>query len=143
MKLAAGLCLLSLARKGLQNRQNARFLELGALLAASNLVVATTTSLPFFFVGLLGLEIAFNILSARLQARISDMAPYFAGQWLVATMLFGAAAGPALHGAAIRGDADMAFVILAMLSAVIPTALVAVRKTPLAVAPATPAGLRE
>jgi len=71
-----------LARKGLQNRQNPRFIELGALLAVSNLVVATTTSLPTFFLGLLGLEIGFNFLSARLQARVSDIAPYFAANGL-------------------------------------------------------------
>jgi len=81
--------------EGLQNRQHPRFAELGALLAVSNLVIATTTSLPAFFLGLLALEIAFNLLSARLQARVSDMAPTFAGQWLVATMLLGAAVGGA------------------------------------------------
>ena len=131
MKIAAGLCLLMLARKGLQNRQNPRFIELGALLAVSNLVVATTTSLPTFFLGLLGLEIGFNFLSARLQARVSDIAPYFAGQWLVAIMLLGAASGPALHGVAIRLGADPAFIIFAMLSALVPIALIgAQRKAP-------------
>ena len=131
MKIAAGLCLLMLARKGLQNRQNPRFIELGALLAVSNLVVATTTSLPTFFLGLLGLEIGFNLLSARLQARVSDISPYFAGQWLVAIMLLGAASGPALHGVAIRLGADPAFIIFAMLSALVPIALIgAQRKAP-------------
>ena len=43
--------------------------ELGVLLAVSNLVIATTTSLPAFFLGLLALEIAFNLLSARLPGQ--------------------------------------------------------------------------
>jgi len=125
MKITAGLCLLMLARKGLQNRENPRFVELGILLAASNWIVATSSGLPAFFAGLLGLEIAFNLLSARLQARVADIAPFFGGQWLVATMLLGAASGPALHGLAIRLDADGAFTVFAMLSAMIPAALIA------------------
>jgi hypothetical protein len=128
MKVIAGLCLLSLAKKGLLNRQHPRFAELGVLLAVSNLVIATTTSLPAFFLGLLALEIAFNLLSARLQARVSDMAPTFAGQWLVATMLLGAAVGPAVHGAALAMDADAAFTLLAMASALLPIGLLAARK---------------
>jgi hypothetical protein len=127
MKIAAGACLLLLARKGLQNRQNPRFVELGALLAISNFVVATTTDPLVFFLGLLGLEIGFNLLSARLQARVSDIAPYFGGQWLVATMLLGAASGPALHGFAIRVESDAAFVAFAMLSALVPAALLIAR----------------
>ena len=127
MKVIAGLSLLSLARKGLQNRQHPRFAELGVLLAVSNLVIATTTSLPAFFLGLLALEIAFNLLSARLQARVSDMAPTFAGQWLVATMLLGAAVGPAVHGTALAMDADAAFMLFAMASALLPVGLLAAR----------------
>ena len=127
MKVVAGLVLLSLATKGLQNRQHPRFAELGVLLAVSNLVIATTTSLPAFFLGLLALEIAFNLLSARLQARVSDMAPTFAGQWLVATMLLGAAVGPAVHGAALAMDADAAFMLFAMASALLPIGLLAAR----------------
>ena len=125
MKIVAGVCLLMLARKGLQNRQNPRFVEIGLMLAASNFVVATTGNLSAFFAGLLCLEISFNLLSARLQARVSDVAPIFAGQWLVATMLLGAATGPALHGLAIRSDAAGAFMIFAMVSALIPAALIA------------------
>jgi hypothetical protein len=127
MKVAAGVCLLMLARKGLQNRQNPRFAELGAVLAISNFVVATTTDPIVFFLGLLGLEIGFNLLSARLQARVSDIAPYFGGQWLVATMLLGAASGPALHGLAIGVGSDAAFVAFAMLSALVPAALILAR----------------
>lgn len=127
MKVVAGLALLSLARKGLQNRQHPRFVELGALLAVSNLVIATTTSLPGFFLGLLALEIAFNLLSARLQAKVSDMAPTFAGQWLVATMLLGAAVGPAVHGAALAMNVDAAFMFFAMASALLPMSLLAAR----------------
>jgi hypothetical protein len=138
MKIAAGLCLLMLARKGLQNRQNPRFIELGALLAVSNLMVATTTSLPTFFLGLLGLEIGFNVLSARLQARVSDMAPYFAGQWLVAIMLLGAASGPALHGVAIKVGADPAFIAFAMLSALVPIALIGAQRKRFGAPPSTP-----
>jgi hypothetical protein len=125
MKITAGVCLLMLARKGLQNRENPRFLELGLLLAISNFIVATSTGLVLFFVGLLGLEIGFNLLSARLQAKVADIAPYFGGQWLVATMLLGAASGPALHGLAIRFDAANAFMVFAMASAMIPAALIA------------------
>jgi len=138
MKIAAGLCLLMLARKGLQNRQNPRFIELGALLAVSSLVVATTTSLPTFFLGLLGLEIGFNFLSARLQARVSDIAPYFAGQWLVAIMLLGAASGPALHGVAIRVGADPAFIAFSMLSALVPIALIGAQRKAFGAPPSTP-----
>ena len=127
MKIAAGVCLLMLARRGLQNRQNPRFVELGALLAISNFVVATTTDPLVFFAGLLGLEIGFNLLSARLQAKVSDIAPYFGGQWLVATMLLGAASGPALHGMAIRVEGGTAFVAFAMLSALVPAALLMAR----------------
>jgi hypothetical protein len=129
MKVAAGLVLLLLARKGLQNKQHPRFVELGVLLAASNFLIATTTSLQAFFLGLLALEIAFNLLSARLQAKVSDMAPTFAGQWLVATMLLGAATGPAVHGAALALDADSAFMFFAMASALLPMSLLVVRST--------------
>jgi hypothetical protein len=120
MKVVAGLCLLVIARRGLQNRQNPRFMEIGVALAISDLVIATTSEPVVFFVALLSLEVCFNILSARLQAKVSDVAPYFAGQWLVATMLFGAAAGPGVHGLAIRVDFGGSFVAFAVLSAVIP-----------------------
>jgi hypothetical protein len=123
MKVGAGLCLLLLARSGLQNRQNPRFIELGMLLAGGNFVVATTTSLPLFFAGLLGLELGFNLLSARLQAMAADISPAFAGKWLVATILLGAAAGPALHGLALRLDANAAFIVFAMVSALVPVIL--------------------
>jgi hypothetical protein len=123
MKVGAGLCLLLLARSGLQNRQNPRFIELGILLAGGNFIVATTTSLPLFFAGLLGLELGFNLLSARLQAMAADIAPSFAGKWLVATILLGAAAGPALHGLALRLDANAAFIVFAMVSALVPVIL--------------------
>jgi hypothetical protein len=56
------------------------------------------------------------------------MAPTFAGQWLVATMLLGAAVGPAVHGAALAMDADAAFMLLAMVSALLPIGLLAARK---------------
>lgn len=90
-------------------------------------MIATTTTLPAFFLGLLALEIAFNLLSARLQAKVSDMAPTFAGQWLVATMLLGAAVGPAGQGAALAMDADAAFLLFAMVSALLPIGLLAAR----------------
>ena len=124
MKVGAGLCLLLLARGGLQNRQNPRLVEFGILLAGGNFVVATTTSLPLFFAGLLGLELGFNLLSARLQAMAADIAPSFAGKWLVATiLLLGAAAGPALHGLALRLDANTVFIAFAMVSALVPVIL--------------------
>lgn len=120
MKIGAGLALLLIARLGLQQHQRQRFLELGALLAVSILVISMTRNPLVFFLGLFGLEIALNLLSARLQAAVALAAPRFAGRWLTGTVLLGAAVGPPLHGAALSFGTQAYFLAFAGLSAFLP-----------------------
>jgi len=120
MKVAAGWTLLFLARRVRRNDRNPSFAVLGTMLAVSDLVVATTTNSLMFFLGLLGLETGFNLISARLQAEVARGTSFFGSQWLLATMLFGAASGPSLRGATVGLDVGDAFVLFAMLSAVSP-----------------------
>ncbi len=120
MKVIAGIALLLLARGGLQEKQRTRFLELGLLLAASLVAIAYAGTPAVFFLGLLGFELGLNILAARLQGKVVEAAPQFAGRWLTGTILLGAAAGPALHGVALGISSANLFLYVAVGSALIP-----------------------
>ena len=85
-------------------------------------LVATTEDVLVFFLGLLGFEVGLNLLSARLQAALAMAGPQFAGKWLTATILLGAAVGPPLHGAALGLGSGLYFLVFALLSAFLPYA---------------------
>jgi hypothetical protein len=120
MKIVSGAWLLYMAQTGFQNTLRPRFLELGGVLAASVVVVSYTGHLVGFFLGLIAFEIAFNTLVPRLQAKVILGARQFAGRWLTAALLLGAASGPPLHGAAISAGAGSYFICFAVLSALLP-----------------------
>jgi MFS family permease len=121
MKIVSGAWLLYMAQTGFQTTLRPRFLELGGVLAASVVVVSYTGHLVGFFLGLIAFEIAFNTLVPRLQAKVILGARQFAGRWLTAALLLGAASGPPLHGAAISAGAGWYFICFAVLSALLPS----------------------
>lgn len=120
MKIAAGACLLCVARVGPSDSRHRACLVIGVLLGASVAVASLTGNSKIFFAGLFGFELAFNVLSARVQAILAMIAPRLAGQSLLGAVLLGAAVGPALHGAAIGFDLGAFFVAFSILSAVAP-----------------------
>lgn len=120
MKVLAGVLLVGVAKLAGRRELRDRFLEIGILLATGVAIASHTRDITSFFLGLLIIEIAFNTLSARLQARVAETNRLFAGQWITATMLLGAACGAPLHGAAISADLSFYFLLLAMGSAILP-----------------------
>jgi hypothetical protein len=126
IKVAAGLILLVLLRFAREAGQT-RFLGLGMLLGACIVTVSLTRETFLFFVAMLLFEVAFNTLSARLQATVSarlqarvvSVCPGCAG-WLTGAILLGAAAGPPLNGMAIGAHAGAVFIALAVASALVP-----------------------
>lgn len=120
MKFIAGVALLSIANKGLNDQQRPRFLELGRLLGAGIVAVSYAQAPMMFFLGLLGVEIALNFLSARMQGKVAEVAPQFVGRWLTGTILLGAASGPILHGALLSAGGGTYFLGFGILSALIP-----------------------
>ena len=120
MKIAAGLSLFVMALRSRNRTGQGRLLAIGASLAFALLLAAGTTILAVFLFSLLVYEIAFNMLSARFQAKLADGNRHLAGQWLTGTILLGAAIGPPMHGAAINADLGGCFLFLAAISAVLP-----------------------
>lgn len=119
MKILAGIWLIvANLRLGANLRQ--RFLAIGVILAISVALAADTRDPIVFFLSLLSIEITFNTLSARFQAKFAEANRAFAGQWLTGTILLGAACGPPLLGAAIGADLTIFFVLLATGSALLP-----------------------
>lgn len=120
MKFAAGVALLSLAQRGLNDKQRPRFLELGLLLGVSLVIVALANGPFAFFVGLLGVELGLNFLSARLLGKVAETAPQSAGRWLTGTILLGAASGPPVHGAMLSLGMGRWFLFFAVFSSLAP-----------------------
>jgi hypothetical protein len=119
MKIVAGAWLL-LAASGLRHGSRAALgsFEVIALVAAIWIVYLSTT-MALFLAGLLLLEITLNGTSARLQARVVDVAPQSA-KWLNCVMLLGFASGPPLNGLAINLGSETAFVVLSTTTALLP-----------------------
>ena len=130
MKCGAGIALLSIAHKGLDDKRRPRFLELGLLLAAGIVAVSCARTPAMFFLGLLVFEVALDFLSARLQGKVAETAPQFAGRWLTGTLLFGAAVGPILHGALLGADAGAWFLAFAIGTALVPALWTRLRRVP-------------
>jgi hypothetical protein len=97
-----------------------RIFAIGLLLALSVLTISVAEDIGTFFLGFLLFEITFNSLSAKLQAKVVELAPDLGRSWLTATMLLGAAFGPPLYGSAIELGQGPYFIALAVISAVMP-----------------------
>jgi hypothetical protein len=89
-------------------------------LVAAIVVLSYSRDIVVFFLALLALELALNKLSARLQATVVVARPEFAGRWLTAVMLLGAASGPPLNGFMISMGLEGGFVLICVLSALGP-----------------------
>ena len=120
MKFAAGIWLLGAVLLDFQKPQSDRLLNYSIALIFAILVVSQSRNVIVFFSGLLIFEIAFNNLSARLQAAVVAARPQFADRWLTGVILLGAAVGPPLNGLAISLGLDNVFVLISVLSALGP-----------------------
>jgi len=116
IKVLAGVILLALRNR----RLSLWLLATGG--AAANVTVATTTSVPVFVVGLLGLDLIFCLMAPKLQAMAAELAPVFTGKWSLPILLLGGAAGTMLHGLMI--EHGQPFLYVAVLTAVLPITLI-------------------
>jgi predicted MFS family arabinose efflux permease len=137
MKIIVGAWLISTARGTTMPRPR-RLFAVGVMLALGVLAIAAAQHLALFFLGLLVFEIAFNSLSAALQAKIVEAAQELGRSWLTAAALIGAALGPPLNGSMIELAQGHYFIAFAMFSALAP-ALWAWRQRAPAAAPEHPA----
>jgi hypothetical protein len=115
IKMAGGLILLTLRQRKIN------IWVLAILLAGANITVATTPDVTMFVLGLLLLDLTFCLMAPKLQALAATIAPIFAGQWSLAILLLGGAAGSLLHGYAIT--VGFPFEYLAVASALLPLVL--------------------
>jgi hypothetical protein len=118
VKVAAGGVLLVWA---LRQAEDARgLLGLGVVLGACVLPASAVQGVVLLVVALLAFEISFNILSARLQARVVTTGALDARLWLTAAISLGAAIGPPVRGLFIAGGVDIWFVALAAATSLAP-----------------------
>lgn len=115
IKMAGGLMLLALRQKKIN------IWVLAILLAGADIIVATTSDVTMFVLGLLFLDLTFCLMAPKLQALAATIAPIFAGQWSLAILQLGGAAGTLLHGYAIT--VGLPFEYLAVASALLPLVL--------------------
>jgi hypothetical protein len=116
-KATAGVFLLA---RRTRNKGGPDVLVPGLVVLCAVLLMATAWNAIAFVAGLLAWELAFNLLSARVQALVSQHNPAYVGRWLTAAVFLGAAAGPAIHGIAISANAGWLFIAFACASAVFP-----------------------
>ncbi|MDP2326278.1 MAG: hypothetical protein Q8N51_19930, partial [Gammaproteobacteria bacterium] len=100
----------------------------GLVVMAAVAAMSFAQDLAGFLVGMLAWELGFNILSARLQALVTQDNPTIAGRWLAGSVILGAAAGPALHGMALAAGAGGLFIMLSVLSPLLPWCWVSLRR---------------
>jgi hypothetical protein len=127
MKIVVGVWLVYAARSTTMPR-SPRLFAAGAVLALGVLAVAAAEQLALFFLGLLVFEIAFNSLSAALQAKVVEAAPELGRDWLTAAALVGAALGPPLNGGMIALEQGRYFIAFAMISALMPALWTALQR---------------
>jgi hypothetical protein len=121
-KMAAGVVLfgLTVLAPAHPGRLNLMWPGIGVAAGVTGMALAPGA---FLFLGAMLLwELGLNILSARLQATVVRDNPASAGAWLTGAALLGAATGPLLHGMAIEGGMDQAFIVYACASAILPFA---------------------
>jgi hypothetical protein len=120
-KAVAGAALLPLAYCDLKRRHSVGLLSPGILLAAALIVITGNAGIAVFALGMLCWEIGFNLLSARLQAKVVAVDPGHGRLWLTAALLLGAAVGPIAQGEAIRHGYEALFIAFAVASALLPS----------------------
>jgi hypothetical protein len=120
MKISAGIWVLCSACVGYYDPKSTRFWYLTVVLIVAIVVLFYGSHVVVFFLALLAIEMAFNKLSARLQAAVVAARPEFTGRWLTGIMLLGAASGPPLNGFMISIGLDGAFVLICVFSALGP-----------------------
>jgi hypothetical protein len=129
-KIAAAFIMWPLAYRERRQSISSGFL-LPGISAAAGISVAVNAELPLLFVlGLLFWEVGFNVLSARLQVKAVQIDPVQSGSWITAVIFLGAATGPAVQGHALAHGLNVAFIIVAIATALLPAlAEVALRHT--------------
>jgi hypothetical protein len=119
-KIASALILLYKSQKNTSSSGLGGLLALGCAIAISIFAMTYSAAVLLFFVGFLAWELALNILSARLQGSVVAASPSHAGAWITAAIMLGAATGPIIHGAAIKGDIEMIFITYSAISGLLP-----------------------
>lgn len=119
-KILSALILLYKSQKNTPQSGLGRLLALGCAIAVSIFAMTYSTAVLLFFVAFLIWELALNILSARLQGTVVAASPGHAGAWITAAILLGAATGPIIHGAAIKGDIEIVFITYSAISGLLP-----------------------
>jgi hypothetical protein len=119
-KIVSALILLYRSQKNNSAGSSGGLFALGSAIAISIFAMTYSTAVLVFFVGFLIWELALNILSARLQGSVVAASPGHAGAWITAAIMLGAATGPMIHGAAIRGEVEMVFIIYSAISGLLP-----------------------
>lgn len=120
VKVAAGLWMVFSTQARGNDAGILGFLGLGVVVAAAGFAMYSAPGAVELFAVLTGFEIAFNMLSARLQGAIATTGPQATGRWIAGTLLLGAACGPPLNGWAIGAGLGQGFVAFAMVTALVP-----------------------
>lgn len=84
------------------------------------LLVASSQTMLFFFLGILLWETSVNILSSSFQASVVEVNPAVGGMYLTSVLLFGSALGPIINGAAITAGLQEYFYCLVVFSVFLP-----------------------
>jgi MFS family permease len=116
-KLIAGVSVLVRLRQG---GSQWPLWQLSALLAAAVGLMYMATSLAAFAVALLAWELAVNEQSMRFQAAVLRRFPRVGGQWLSASIAFGAGVGPVIHGMLLASNCGVYFLAFSMVAAFTP-----------------------
>lgn len=119
-KIASAFILLYRSKNNAPTTGLGSQLALGSAIALSIFAMTYSTVVVLFFIGFLIWELALNVLSARLQGSVVSASPRHAGAWITAAIMLGAATGPIIHGAAIRGDIEIFFITYSAISGLLP-----------------------
>lgn len=119
-KTTSAVVLLYSSKKASPSTATRTLLGLGCTVAAGILVMTYSWLVMAFLIGFLIWELALNVLSARLQGVVVAASPGHAGAWITGAILLGAATGPMIHGAAIAGGVEFAFITYAAFSGLFP-----------------------
>ena len=114
---------LLLTRQGKYARQRNSFhttLLCMPVLMAGCMMVASTQTMLFFFLGVLLWETSVNVISSSFQASVVEVNPSIGGMYLTSVLLFGSAVGPIINGAAISASLEEYFYALVLVSIFLP-----------------------
>lgn len=118
-KFATGFALL-LAARNPRPGSSLYLLTPGLLLGIGIVAASMPASFLVFLCGVFAWEVGLNVLSARLQAKVTEAGGVETGYWLAAAILLGSATGPLLQGPAIEHGWTSLFLAFAIATGLLP-----------------------